>query len=99
MATTCAPATGCVCSRRESRRSAAGQLEQPSLVNNSTTTGTGRSAGSASGAQITKARRPRQRISIAYYLINLLAAGVGIRRTELPLRVPDRTVSAPGILV
>src|ERR1700691_1254735 len=35
----CAPATGWVCSRRASKRSAGGQLEQPSEVKSSTTTG------------------------------------------------------------
>ena len=36
---TSAPATGCVSSRRESSASAGGQLEHPSDVNSSTTTG------------------------------------------------------------
>ena len=44
---TCTPATGWCSTRSISTASAGGQLEQPSDVNNSTTTGTGSAGGPA----------------------------------------------------
>src|SRR5271166_5117437 len=66
----CAPATGCVLSRRESSASAGGQLEQPSLVNSSTITGAA-ATGAARGFSSARAN-PHSNTGIRNFFINPL---------------------------
>src|SRR5437899_8192480 len=80
---TCAPATGCVRASRLSRSSAGGQLEQPSDVNSSTSTGV-RAVSSplGSGAAATQTIASNQ-ILVIVFLSARLSLSWPLRRLEV----------------